>query len=330
MIEQLAARLGATQDRQGRWHADCPMCGATARAKHGRHAYHFYLYDLAGRGRGAVCWSCGYRASLRQLANDIGAEYDASQEPAPKTVILPDPPWAVPDNWQRWQVHQSTRLDAIQRIWSSYRPFTVDTIRRAGLSVAPLQFWNDEKARWTPGRYKRLLVPIVKSGEIIGIRGRAFEDGDDGPKWISATGSTTWLCGVEEIEQGQDVVWCESLVDRWLGIQQVPSVAFVATGGLTWTTEMLEALRDRRPGRVIVWFDHDLSGNGSAYHLDEWTQQWMERMAGRRVGTPPQPRGPVLVEQLRQYGLQTHLYQWPRGTPEHADLGWVLMKEMQQ
>ena len=334
MLEQLATQLQATQDRQGRWHADCPRCGAVAVRKRAP-AYHFYLYDMPGKGRGAICWSCNYRASLLQLSRDIGTDYDPARDtPTTAAMVAPEPPWSTPDNWQRWQAFQATRIESTWQAWQSYRPYSRETVQRYGLAVERLTFWSDANQQWIPARYPRLLIPIVRESTIIGVRGRAWHKQDDGPKWISATGSETWLCGVEDVQPGQDVVWCESLADRILGAQQLPHVAFVAGGGITWQQEWIDALVKRSPRRVVVWFDHDLSGNGSPAHQEEWTQRWQQEMQRRRTErqttmaapTPPQPRGPQLCALLRDAGLKAHLYQWPASAPEHADLGWQLMQ----
>ncbi len=337
IIERLASILSATPDRAGRWHADCPMCGAAG--LHGnRPAYHFYFYSSEARS-GATCWSCGYRATLNGLLRDVG---DDGTYAAPQQKEVPanaPPPWQRPGAWQNWQRAMSPKQDAIWQTWQAYRPFTRETIARAGLAVERLVFHNEERG-WYHARHPRLLMPIVRNDVMIGIRGRAYQPLDDGPKWLSATGTQTWLMGLEHVQRGKEVIWCESLADRLLGEQQHPGVSFIASGGLTWRDEWLDQLRAARPAHVLVWFDHDLSGNGSMYHDGEWLDQWRADIARRRSIDPrmrarpmpaaPEPRGPRLVAELRKRGIHAELYQWHGDSHEHADMGWALMENMRR
>lgn len=334
LIERLAEMLQAVPDYKGRWHADCPQCGA-AGTKHGRPAYHFYLYHLDGIGSGAQCQVCGYKTRLYDLARELGADGNLPM-PAPRAEMRrPQAPWERPDAWQRWKAYYATRIDAIVRQWAGYRPFTAETVQRFGLAVDKLTFYAPERQEWYAARQPRLLVPIVREGQIIGIKGRAYHPMDDGPKWLSATNSQTWLCGVEDVQAGQEVIWCESLVDRLLGAQQYADLAFVATGGLTWRDEWLDRLAAQRPRHVLVWFDNDLSGNGNEQHNRRWLAEWRADINARRgedaPGIQPQaplPRGPQLVRDLRRRGVRADLYRWSADAPHKADLGWALMTEI--
>jgi hypothetical protein len=334
LIERLAAQLEAVRDRDGRWHADCPFCGAVG-VKGNRPAFHFYLYQFESGASGAQCWSCGYKSSLQRIARELGTptypdDAIVAQRPAAREIT---PPWRKPRAWENWRRYQSTRIEAITREWQVYRPFTAETVDRYGLAVERMPFYHDERG-WYQGRYPRLMIPIVRGDEMLGIRGRAHHRLDDGAKWISATGTQTWLCGLENVRAGDEVIWCESLADRLLGLQQAPKYQFVASGGLTWQAEWLQQLAAARPRYVLVWFDHDLSGNGSPYYADEWRAQWTADVLGRRknanmpMPSPPTPRGPRLVRELQALGITASLYDWPATAAHKSDMGDVLMADM--
>jgi hypothetical protein len=143
--------------------------------------------------------------------------------------------------------------------------------------------------------------------------------------------------GLERVTEGSTVVWCENLVDRLLAEADAPSMVFVASGGLTWQAGWLAALARRKPARVVVWFDHDLAGNGGGSErtamLARWRASVMARRAAQgidpRIPMPQAPvsRGATLVADLKQAGLNAELYAWPGGTPEKADLGWLLQQK---
>lgn len=335
IIERLASVLNATEDRQGRWHADCPSCGAPG-TRNGRPLFHFY-FSANERFGGASCWVCGYRQSLHGLLRDLGDEGD--YRPPVRGDVAPQapPPWQVAGAWQKWQRAMEPRQEAIWQTWQSYRPFTRETVARAGLAVERLVF-HDPQRGWYHGRHARLLVPIVRQRQMVGIRGRAYQPLDDGPKWISATGTETWLCGLENVRKGSRVIWCESLADRLLGDQEHPEYVHIASGGLTWSSEWLDYLASARPHSVTIWFDNDLSGNGNAYREVEWVDAWKAEMTRRRSINPqlrnqpmpkvPEPKGPKLALELRKRGVRVELYDWPHDSPEHADMGLVLMEQM--
>lgn len=335
IIERLAALLEATPDRAGRWHADCPSCG-TPGTRNGRPLYHFYFYSTEHRS-GATCWTCGYKRTLNGLLNDLGDENEYAPPVRSDVPVTAAPPWRKPGAWQRWQYAMEPKLDAIWQTWQAYRPFTRETVASAGLAVERLVFHNEERG-WYHGRHARLLIPIVRAGVMIGIRGRAYQPLDDGPKWISATGTETWLMGLEHVQRGREVIWCESLADALLGRQLFPDVTFIASGGLTWRDEWLDYLADARPRHVLIWFDNDISGNGNVHHEQEWEERWRVEQVRRRAADPrlarqpiqrlPAPRGPHLAAELRKRKVRVDLYDWPADAEEHMDMGQVLMEHM--
>ena len=101
-----------------------------------------------------------------------------------------------------------------------------------------------------------------------------------------------------------------------------PTLVAVAGGGASWQPEWTTQLAQRRPGRVVVWLDHDLAGNGSRYHYAELIALWRAKNpAAQHV---PEPRGPRIANDLLAAGVRASVYEWPRGTPLKADIGWLL------
>jgi len=127
------------------------------------------------------------------------------------------------------------------------------------------------------------------------------------------------------------------LVDRLLAAEHEPEAVYLASGGLTWCDAWLDDLARRRPAHVLIWFDHDLSGNSSPTHHDAWIAAWRKEMQRRRDANPrlaerpfpapPQPRGPKLANELLARGVCASVYRWPASAPRGADLGWALLQE---
>lgn len=343
LIDNLCARLSTSFDSRGRAHADCPFCGIPP-------GYHFYLFDMPS-GRGYVCWSCGERGGMAALARHLdvtgampttGARKPAQPRPLPLWEQYPDR-WSL----DAWQAGLDRTAAMRYAAWQAYKPLTQATIERAMLAVGPLPFWAEERkigkrvkpaAHWYWGK-QRLVVPLIQYGQIVGLRGRAYLPDDDGPKWLTATGSRTICYGLEQVRPGCNVIICENHVDALLAEQFEPGiVAIASTAGAStwrWTAE----LAARRPRSVLVWLDHDLAGNGSRYHhrelVAEWERKQCERRLARGVATssnpqPPTPQGPRICNELLEAGIKARLYEWPRGSALHADLGSVLAAQMRR
>lgn len=319
LLTALATRLHTQFDRQGRAHAVCPACGAEPTNRIGGAAYHFYLYDLPGGKQGAVCWACGYRPRLTELATEL--DVTGYIPPQPRAVTPPPPaPWQAPDALVAYRAFQDRQWADVLHAWQQYKPLAAPTIRLADLGLGRLPLWDDQRQVWYPYRYERLIVPLLQDGQIVGLRGRAIHPADTGPKWLTASFSETLLMGLNTVQPGDTVIWCENVIDRLLAQQVEPHARYVASGGLTWRDAWLDDMAQRCPAQVLIWFDNDLAGCPNATTAQAAAQR---RIAEGKPPSPP-PRGPKLANALLQRGVRARVYAWPAGTPEHADLGWLL------
>lgn len=332
LLTNILNRLGATLDNRGRGHADCPFCGHVV----SRRGYHFYVYD-ASYGRGYVCWSCGARGSLAELAQHLdvhGVEAPQKRPERPK----PTPPWCKPGAAEQWRRNAQSRLERATRLWQAYKPLSAATIARYGLSVGRVPLWAEPQGRkpgkWYGYRHERLLLPLWRGDNIIGIVARAYLPQDDGPKWLAASFSDiSSLYNIESVTPGSTVIVCENRVDALLAQERDSRAIPVAIGGARWQEEWTQALIARQPRKVIVWLDNDLAGcpNARAYDtgINEWRRKMEQRLnAGqiRAIPPEPQPRGPKIANELARAGLNATVYHWRASAAYRADLGALVME----
>ena len=305
LFDQLCDQLHVQPDRKGECWIACPWCGKEAK--------HFSFSE-----RGYKCFACDEKGKgLGRLAQQLRI----ADRPAPRAERRqePTPPRA-------WQVRPEYYLDrygaALDRVqaWTSYKPLTLESIARWHLGVGVLP-----ASRCTA---RRLILPVFDHGRVVAFHGRAYLPDDTEAKWLSAGGSNKHvLFNVELVRPGATVVICENFVDCILAMQAEPTLVAVAGGGASWQPEWTTQLAQRRPGRVVVWLDHDLAGNGSRYHQAELIALW--RAKNPAAQHTPEPRGPKIANDLLAAGVRASVYEWPRGTPLKADIGYLLMGEQQ-
>jgi len=327
LLTALCARLGTSLDRQGRAHCVCPFCAAPV-------GYHFYIYAFRNGKAGAVCWSCGWRGSLRKLADVLAVTGSEAPRAAREQAPAPIPPWAAEDALTRYRRGQEARSHDVVRAWNTYKPLSEQTIRDNYLGLGKLPLYHEQDERWYESRYPRLLYPLVQSGRIVGIAGRAFLPEDTGPKWLTGSCSTLILHGLETLNAGDTVIWVENRVDRLLVLEEQSDVAVLASGGLTWRPEWLDAIAAQRPRHVLIWLDNDTSGCPNEQTYTRGRAAWLARMraqvaAGKIPCVPPfqEPRGPIIANELLARGVRASVYRWPVGTPEHMDVGSIICQE---
>ena len=328
LLDALCSRLGTSLDRQGRAHAECPFCAAPV-------GYHFYVYSLRNR-EGACCWACGWKGSLRQLADALAVEGSDGPRAPRELPAAPAAPWAAEDALERYQRAMRARWADVVRAWQAYKPLSEQTIRGNHLGLGKLPLYDEDRQRWYESRYPRLLYPLVEAGRIVGMAGRAFLHDDQGAKWITGSCSRIILHGMESLRSGATVIWVENRVDRLLVLEERPDVAVLASGGLTWRAEWLDAIAAARPRHVLIWLDNDTAGCPNLQTYARGRAAWLAKMqaqvkAGKIKQVPPfqEPRGPVIANELLARRVPATVYRWPAGTPEHCDVGTVICQERQ-
>lgn len=303
LVESLAHKLHA-EKRGKEWHADCPFCGKEYR----RGQTHFSLSE-----RGYHCFVCDASGGLQKLAAHLGADYKPVE-----VVRKPEPP--KPVTWQAGAVGLVNRYASHPdnlRQWQAYKPVTGATVKRWQLGFGAL-----------PGTsHNRLIVPIITGGEVVALRGRSI-DGRE-PKWLSATGSVMKIWNLDGITPGATVWLMENYVDAALFMQNHPEWTAIAIGGArALHDDEVTHIARQKPERVIVAYDNDLAGQATGELLArlraEWIENFRQRNPGRALPKVPEPRGPVVVNQLRRAGVNSLLFRWPQGTPAKADVGWAL------
>lgn len=302
-LDQLVSQLQAELRRDGRYHADCPFCGKEAK----KGQKHFSFCD-----DGFTCWVCEAKGGLSKLAQHIGAGTMA-ERPARRAQEPPQP-----RQWQqRPDYYLSRYTGALDRVglWMAYKPLSIDSILRWKLGVGILPSSRCEK--------RRLILPVVMNSQIVAFHGRAYLSDDTDAKWLTAGGSSKQvLFNGDLLRPGATVVIVENFVDAILAMQAASEVVAVAGGGASWQESWTAQIAASKPKHVLCWLDHDLAGNGSRHHQADLIAEWKQR--NPKAQHIPEPSGPKITNQLLEAGVQARLYEWPKGSPLHADLGWAL------
>ncbi len=300
LFDQLCDQLHAQPDRKGEVWIDCPQCGKDKK--------HFSFNETTGH-----CFACDYSGSLRQIAELLGTV----DRPAPRVQRQ------EPQRPRQWQYAPDRYLEgycaAFDRVpaWQGYKPLTLDSIARFRLGVGVLP-----ASRCT---HRRLILPVIDDGRVVAFHGRAYRPEDTDAKWLTAGGSSKQvLFNSNLVRPGATVVICENFVDAILAMQARPEIIAVAGGGASWQEHWTTQLAKAHTARVIVWLDHDLAGNGSRHRHAELLALWR---AKNPTGTPPEPRGPKIANDLLAAGVRASVYAWPKHTPLKADIGWLLSEE---
>jgi hypothetical protein len=339
-FERLMATVNGSPDQQGRYHYDCPFCGAEGWKGH-TPQFHAHTYTTADGTVRARCYICNYHRSLKVFGDDV-ARLHSGLDLGDLTAFTvtekiddrPDPPWKNDATLlPRWDAAIRANLDEIHALWNRYKPISKETIIAERLFVTRFHYWNATAKRYELSPTKRLTVPLIRDGVFIGLRGRAFENGQK--DWQTATKSDLHLLGLDRVTKGSKVIWCENVIDRLLLQQAYPNLVGIASGGLVVRDEWIEALAAARPYQVRVTFDHDLSGNGTYHHYDAfvaaWRQSVLERRAQRGIvapmPAPPQSAGIALANRLLKAKVKAALFQWPYASPNHDDLGSLLLRQ---
>lgn len=320
MIDLFAVVDGVLQGAKGRagWlNCDCPYCGKPA----ARGQVHF-SYNTAGYN----CFVCGAKGGLLELAQHLRVldttkgDYRPVQ---PRTVAPPVVELAA------WRMNPAKLLQGYRcperfAAWARYKPLTPATVERFDLGLGRLPFKHADGS-WYMSSSQWLTVPLHEGGELVGLRGRNL--GTVGPKWISASGTSYTLWGVEHVKAGGICWLCENYIDAaWL-MQTYPDWSAVAIGGATtWKSAWVELLAAQRPGKVIVALDNDLPGQATGAFRDKLEQEWRLTHFGTdgKPLPPPVANGPAIANALLAGGMQSVLFRWPAEAPAKAGIDWAL------
>ena len=310
------AALGGERNRRGWYDCDCPFCGKEAK----RGQVHFsYSPD------GYKCFVCGAHGTLRTLADKI--RIDGAQA-VTAALAQWQPKRSEPLPTARWRQNPGELLRRYQShpdrysTWRRYKPLTAAAIDRYGFGLGRLPFQRED-GEWYMSRQDWLIVPLWESGQLVGLRGRNL--GDNGPKWISAAGTTYTLWGLDYVRQGAVTWLCENYVDAaWL-MQERPTDCAVGIGGATtWQASWAQMLAEKEPGTVIVLLDNDLPGQAAGAFRQALEAAWI----AERNTEPPAANGPRIANALRSAGVNAVLFQWPDSAPAKAGMDWLLEQRM--
>ncbi len=301
--------LGGDPDRRGEYHVDCPFCGKQVK----RGQTHFQ-YSI----RGCHCFVCGAGGSLAYLAKELGL---LDGMPQASRRLLPPPPPPEPEAPPAWLERADSilqhQLSHPQRyeLWQAYKPISCAAIDHWQLGVGPL-----------PGRPGTWLTfPIFEGGEIVGMRGRSFEDKD----WKNAVGTHARFWNLEGITPGCVLYVTENMIDAVWVMDVHPEYVAIApvTGAATrMRPEWAAQIAAMQPAVVVIAYDNDLAGQAAGALRYELIAAWRER--NPQAKHPPQPNGPKVANALLAAGIRhVGLFDWQKA-PAGADVGWMLKQEV--
>lgn len=247
--------------------------------------------------RGYYCFGCPEHGSLYRLADHLGLVTVSTVIPRPRAVVRPAPR-PEPQPVRAWQTDAS--------ILSRFQPISPSALTYAhqrGLKAESIRRWRIGSGVLpnSRSRFERLVLPVIESGKVVGLRGRAIHARDTEAKWLVAAGSSTTLFGLDELRgrPGETVIVCEAPLACVLAMQEHADVVAVAStaGCGTWRDEWADAIAESRPIQVVVWMDNDDAGERAALKV---------------------------ANSLCERRLPVHVHRWPKGTPPKTDLADVV------
>lgn len=247
-------------------------------------------------------------------------EEELRAQPRP-AATKPDTPYI--QQWRRkpeLYVQRFQKALETMRRWEAYRKFDLDTIAKWRLGVGVLPS--------SQCKHRRLIYPVIIGGEIVGLRGRAFEC--DCTKWLQSAGSNAQLFNQDALAPGCVAIIVESPADVMLAEQTLRSkqpgkmswVPIAGTAGAgTWKDEWSRLLVQKKVAGVYLWLDNDLAGDPNPKMRQRLLSEWHARNPAAKTG--PLPAASKVVASLTRYGLKVDRYQWPDEAPAKVDWGWL-------
>lgn len=249
LLKSLASALHAEYrqtpaSHQG-YHATCPKCGKPAK----RGQKHFFFSE-----RGFKCWTCGdgWHGSLKTLADFVGLDtgdyvapvYHEDKIKVESSVF----PYSLIGDYER----HPKRIE----LWQAYKPLSEELIIKYRLGVGRLPkedgtFYSDE----------RLIVPLVRDGKLVMLRGRSMQGSKHPAKWLTR-GTPARLFNGDLITSNSVVVIMENWIDALLAMMLLPDVTPVATSGgaSTWLDSWSKHIAKIKPKGIIMAMDNDQAG----------------------------------------------------------------------
>lgn len=292
LFDALRYHVNGTPTNKGEVWIKCPSCGKSKKFSFSRN--------------GANCFSCGFKPSLKVLADQLGLR-DHRPYTAPREVEQPRP---APKPWQLRANELAENYAADPRAgmeWHTYKPVSHATrqAHRLGLGILPA----------CACRHARLIVPLYRDGQCVGFRGRRLACACP-QKWISPAGSEMTLYNAEAIVPGRPVTVVENPVDALLLGERWGEIAVATLGVSIWKDGYTDLVRPA--GEVTVAFDNDAPGNATRPDII-WAWEQLH------PGVLAPQCGVKLANRLLSEGVPARLYDWG-GAPAGSDWGDLLCR----
>lgn len=296
VFRALCRRYGTEPDRSGEAPITCPSCGKPP--KPGQ-------THCTMSVRGWHCFVCGAGGTIKQLAEHEHIETPKDWRP-PKRKPQRKRSYYWKQHGGSATLARITRLPVSERLdlWREYKPVTAAMVREHHLGYGTLPA--------SRCHHNRLLVPLMRRGKLVGIRGRAI-DCDCG-KWLSPAGNEATLYNHQALGKGQIVIVCENPIDALLVGEAYDAVGVATLSVSYWQDAWLDMLADAEPAKIVVAYDNHRPGNGGG--RAEWLADHERDIT---------PNGIKLCNRLLKAGLPAMLYDWG-DAPLGADIGDVLAK----
>lgn len=304
LFDDLCWHYHTTPDASGEVHITCPECGAESSRKDTHCSFSLDGYH---------CFVCGAGYGLRTLADKIMMAIPAQpvpRQPAPAPARTPS--WlADAEHYvQTYECHPHRAL-----LWHNYKPVGgLIHAHRLGVGVLPPYSSRCQ--------HERLIVPVMRNGKIVSLRGRAISC--DCGKWLGVAGGGLDVLPLYPdmpIPTGQVIMIVENPVDA-LMVSAGTDYWGISTYTVTyWKDEWTREIQASRPELVVVAYDNDLAGNGGGARRGEMLREWGR--THQKGLQPPVSGGIRLVNKLLAAGLPAVLYDWG-DAPVKADVGGLL------
>lgn len=315
LFEMVHGDLGGVPNGRGWYDATCPFCGKEYKERQTHFGY---------SGTSYRCFVCGAGGNLKELADHLRLD---TREVKP--VRRHDPVAAKPV--ARWRRNPDRLLEQyhshpdLYGAWFSHKPLKRETVDRFGFGLGRLPYLRrGTEDDWYMDDHNRLIVPLYHDGQLVGIKGRAIEANDKGPKWISASGSLLPPFGLDSLKPGK-VIWIvENYVDAAWMMQENPEFYAVGLGGVTnWKPSYSFEVARAKPKLVIVALDNDLPGQAQGELRKRLEAEWRAD-PNHKGQSPPASEAVKRVREFREMEVPVEMFDYGPQAPAKAGIDWIL------